>query len=353
VKVATPLNAGRISTAVREIVRAEEAGLDRVVVAEAYGFDAISRLGFLAASTTTVELATGIVNVFARSPATLAMTAAGLDDVSDGRFVLGLGASGPGVVEGLHGIPFRNPLGRSRAVIDACRQLWEGQRLVIQGGGISVPLPGTDQNRELRPLKLLDTPIRREIPVGLAAMGPRTVQLAAEICEEWNAIFFLPSRAHRAFEEGLEAGRRLRDPTRRALGIVVDAPLLISDDPVVVQRGMERVRRQIAFYVGGMGPRGQNFYHDLLVRYGFAPEAELVAEAFASGHAERAAHLVPTELAAGCSLVGSRREVMGRLVALETAGVTVINASPLGDGPFDRLAQLTEVIGLVRTLQTA
>ncbi len=179
----------------QEIVDLEQVGLDVAMVAEVYTFDAVSQLGYLAAVTERVELMSGILPIYSRTPALTAMTAAGLDLVSDGRFTLGLGASGPQVVEGWHGVAYDAPLARTREVVDICRSVWRRERLVHAGPKYTIPLPA-DQGTGLgKPLKLINTPVRERIPVLLAAIGPKNVQLAAEVAEYWEPIFFHPEKA--------------------------------------------------------------------------------------------------------------------------------------------------------------
>src|SRR3954447_5816555 len=208
----------------------ESAGLDVAMVAEVYTFDAVSQLGYLAAVTERVELLSGILPIYSRTPALTAMTAAGLDFVSGGRFTLGLGASGPQVIEGWHGVAYDAPLQRTREVVEICRQVWRRERLVHEGPKYRIPLPA-DQGTGLgKPLKLINTPVRERIPVVLAALGPKNVQLAAEIAEAWQPIWFLPERAGAVWGDALAAGRAARDPSLGELQVVVGVPVAVGED---------------------------------------------------------------------------------------------------------------------------
>ena len=250
-----------------EIRDLESAGLDVAMVAEVYTFDAVSQLGYLAAVTERVELMSGIFPIYSRTPALIAMTAAGLDFVSGGRFTLGLGASGPQVIEGFHGVPYDAPLQRTREIIEICRQVWRRERLDHDGAKYTVPLPA-DQGTGLgKPLKLINTPVRERIPVMLAALGPKNVELAAEIAEEWEPIFFYPERAADVWGASLAAGTAKRDP---ALGELARGRRGAGRD----RRGRRHLptcARDLALYVGGMGARGKNFYNDLAAATGTRP----------------------------------------------------------------------------------
>src|SRR5690242_4592783 len=212
-----------------EIRDLESAGLDVAMVAEVYTFDAVSQLGYLAAVTERVELMSGILPIYSRTPALTAMTAAGLDFVSGGRFTLGLGASGPQVIEGWHGVPYDAPLQRTREVVEICRQVWRRDRLEHHGKKYEIPLPA-DQGTGLgKPLKLINTPVRERVPVMLAALGPKNVELAAEIAELWQPIWFQPEKSMDVWGESLAAGKAKRDPALGDLQIVVGVPVAVGE----------------------------------------------------------------------------------------------------------------------------
>jgi F420-dependent oxidoreductase-like protein len=317
-----------------EIRELESAGLDLATVAEVYTFDAVSQLGYLAAVTERVELMSGIFPIYSRTPALTAMTAAGLDFVSDGRFTLGLGASGPQVVEGWHGVPYDAPLQRTREVVEICRQVWRRERLVHEGPKYTVPLPAEQGTGLGKPLKLINTPVRDRIPVMLAALGPKNVELAVEIAEAWEPIFFMPERAASVWGDALAAGRAKRDPALGDLQIVVGVPVAIGDD---VEPMLDRVRPQLALYIGGMGARGKNFYNDLARRYGYEDEARTIQDLYLDGRKDEAAAVVPEELVRAVSLVGPESHVAERVAAFREAGVTTLMLQPLDESPESRL----------------
>ncbi|CCG04418.1 LLM class F420-dependent oxidoreductase [Blastococcus saxobsidens] len=319
----------------------ESAGLDIVFVAEAYSFDAVSHLGYLAGRTTTVEIASGILNIYSRTPALLAMTAAGLDYVSGGRFTLGIGASGPQVIEGFHGVPYTAPLATTREVVDVCRAVWRREKLDHHGRHIDVPLTPERGGSGLgKPLKLINEPVRPRIPMLLAAIGPKNVALAAELFEAWQPAFFLPEGSATAFGAALAEGVTRRDPDLGPLQVVADTHLLITDDADEQATALDQVRAQLALYVGGMGARGKNFYNDLAVRYGYAEEAATVQDLYLDGRKDAAAAALPEDFVRGVALVGPRGHVAERVAAFREAGVTTLNARPLAAEHADRLRSI-------------
>lgn len=321
---------GGFTETVEQLGDYEKAGLDIVFLPEAYSFDSVSQLGFVAAKTTTLEIGADILNVYSRTPALLGMTAAGLDYVSGGRFTLGLGASGPQVIEGFHGMPYTAPLGRTREVVEICRQVWRRDKLTYEGKHFHLPLDEAHGGTGLgKPLKLINHPVRDRIPIVLAALGPKNVALAAELTEGWEPIFFFPERAADAFGAALAEGTARRDPALGPLQIVADTTVAITADPALEAAALAQVRAQVALYVGGMGARGRNFYNDVAVRYGFADAAATVQDLYLGGRKAEAAAALPEELVRGISLVGSRGAVAERVAAFRAAGVTTINASPL------------------------
>src|ERR671927_1186228 len=302
-------------------IQASYSGGFQETVAEVYTFDAISQLGYLAAVTERVELLSGILPIYSRTPALTAMTAAGLDFVSGGRFTLGLGASGPQVIEGWHGVPYDAPLQRTREIVEICRQVWRRERLVHEGTKYAIPLPPEQGTGLGKPLKLINTPVRDRIPVMLAALGPKNVEMAAEIAEAWEPIFFMPERAGTVWGDSLAAGKAKRDPALGDLQIVVGVSVAIGDD---VDPALEQVRPQLALYIGGMGARGKNFYNDLARRYGYEDEARTIQDLYLDGRKDEAAAAVPEELARAVSLVGPESYVAERVAAFREAGVTTL-----------------------------
>jgi F420-dependent oxidoreductase-like protein len=330
------------ATAAEFVREAERIGADLVSVAEAYSFDAVSRLGYLAAITERVALASAILPVFSRTPTMIGMTAAGLDDVSGGRFELGIGASGPQVVEGFHGVPFVAPLTRIRETVETCRMLWRREPVRIDGRQVRIPLPAGEGTGLGKPLKLINQPRRPRIPIAIAALTPRSVAQAAEIAEGWIPLFFHPERAARAWGDALAAGRAARDPVLGELDIQVTMPLLVGDGDAV-DGALAAYRERIALYVGGMGARGTNFYADLVSRYGFGDDAAVVQDRYLAGDKAGAARALPDDLVRGTSLIGAEASVNDRLASLAAAGVTTLTVQPLGPTLAARLEQVATV----------
>ncbi|GAA1843840.1 LLM class F420-dependent oxidoreductase [Actinomadura bangladeshensis] len=331
---------GGFKETVEELADYEKAGLDIVYIAEAYSFDAVSQMGYIAAKTERLEIASGILNIYSRTPTATAQTAAGLDYVSDGRFTLGIGASGPQVIEGFHGVPYTAPLGRTREVIEICRKVWRRERLQYDGKYYTLPLPA-DQGTGLgKPLKLINHPVRADIPILVAAIGPKNVEQTAEIANGWEPIFYMPEKAADVWGASLAAGKAKRDPALGELDVVGQAPLAIGDD---VQGFLEFGRPMAALYIGGMGARGKNFYNDLARRYGFEKEAEEIQDLYLDGKKDEAAAKVPQELLEKMSLIGSEGHVRERLAAMKESGVTTLNVAPIAGDHKSRLALIEKV----------
>jgi len=333
--------AGGFAETVVELADYERAGLDIVFVPEAYSFDAVSQLGYIAAKTERLQIASGIFQLYSRTPALTAMTAAGLDFVSGGRFTLGLGASGPQVIEGWHGVPYDAPVGRSREVIEICRMVWRRERLVYQGRYYQLPLEGGTGLG--KPLKLINHPVRERIPIALAAIGPKNVALAAELAEAWQPIFYLPEKSAAVWGDAVAEGEAKRDPSLGPLDVIAAAPLAIGED---VTHLRDRSRSELALYIGGMGARGRNFYNDLAGRYGYQAEAKAIQDAYLEGRKDEAAALVPAGLLERISLIGPESDVRERLAAYRDAGVTTLNVTPLAPTHQARVALIERVRAL-------
>ena len=332
--------AGGFKEVAAEVADLERAGLDVVFVPEAYSFDAVSALGYLAAKTERVQLASGILQLYTRTPTLTAMTAAGLDYVSDGRYILGLGASGPQVIEGFHGVPYDAPIGRTREVVDICRRVWRREPLEYDGHYYTIPLPADRGTGLGKPLKLINQPVRERIPVLLAALGPKNVELAAEIAEGWQPIFYLPERAGDVWGDALAAGTAKRDPALGPLDVYAGPALAIGED---VEPLRELIKPHLALYIGGMGARGKNFYHDLATRYGYGAAADRIQELYLAGEKEAAAQAVPDDLVRDVSLIGPLGFVKERVAAYREAGVTVLNVVPLAGTPAERVALIEQL----------
>ena len=332
--------AGGFAETVTELADYEKAGLDIVFVPEAYSYDAVSQLGFIAAKTERLQIASGILQLYSRTPTLTAMTAAGLDYVSGGRFVLGIGASGPQVIEGWHGVPYDAPVGRTREIIEICRSVWRRDRLQYAGRYYTIPLP-PDQGTGLgKALKLINHPVRERIPIVVAALGPKNVELAAEMAEGWEPIFYFPEKAASVWGAALAAGLARRDPALGPLDVVAQAGLAIGED---VTGYTELGRPVLALYIGGMGAKGRNFYYDLAVRFGYESEAAAIQDAYLAGRKDEAAALVPASLLAGTSLIGPRSLVAERVAAMRESGVTTLNVAPLAETHADRVRLIEQV----------
>jgi F420-dependent oxidoreductase-like protein len=336
--------AGGFADTVVELADYEQAGIDITFVPEAYSFDAVSQLGYIAAKTERMQIASGIFPLYSRTPALLAMTAAGLDYVSGGRFMLGLGASGPQVIEGWHGVPYDAPVGRAREIVEICRMVWRRERLAYRGRYYQLPLEkrageagGTGLGK---PLKLINHPVRERIPIGLAAIGPKNVAVAAEVAEAWMPIFYLPEKSAEVWGGAVAEGRARRDPALGPLDVIAHAPLAIGHDVASLR---DYSRPQLALYIGGMGARDRNFYNDLARRFGYEAEAKAIQDAYLDGRKAEAEALVPAELVERTSLIGPEGYVRERLAAYRESGVTTLNVTPLAPTHEARVRLIEQV----------
>jgi F420-dependent oxidoreductase-like protein len=345
VRIGMPLNyGGGFAETVAELADYEKAGLDIVFVPEAYSFDAVSQLGFIAARTERLQIASGILQIYTRTPALTAMTAAGLDYVSGGRFTLGIGASGPVVIEGFHGVPYTAPLGRTRELVEICRMVWRRERLEYQGRHYQIPLPAQPgASQRGKPLKLINHPVRERIPIVIAAIGPKNVAMAAEIAEGWQPMFYLPDRVTEVWGDSLAQGSAKRDQSLGDLDIVVSAPLAITDDTDATARLLDSIRPMLALYLGGMGAKGRNFYNDLIRRYGFEGEADAIQDLYLAGNKDDATAAVPDELLVHTSLIGPAGFVCDRLEALRASGVTTLNVTPMAGSAAERVRLIERI----------
>ena len=347
-QIATLLSyAGGFKEAVEEIVGLEKAGLDVVWVPEAYSFDAPTAMGYLAARTETVTIASGILPIYTRTPSVLAMTAAGLDYLSDGRAMLGLGASGPQVVEGFHGLPYTAPVAKTREVIEICRMVWRREKLQHMGDHFTIPLP-QDQGTGLgKPLKIINHLVREDIPIAIASLGPKSVETTAEIADAWLPAFYTPEAADAVWGESLKAGKKLRDPNRAVLDI-------FAGGAVGIGTGMEPYREKgragAARYIGGMGARSKNFYNDIFSKSGYEEEAKLIQDLYLSGKKDAAAAAIPDDYLAKSSLIGEEAFVTDRIYTLKESGVTTLNVSFIGSDPSERIHQCERLKNLVGKL---
>jgi len=317
----------------------ESAGVDLVWSGEIYGFDLVSSLAYLAGQTTTLELMTGIIPVYSRTPALIAQTAATIDALSNGRFHLGLGSSGPQVIEGWHGVPFEKPLQRTRETIDVCRKVWSRENLTYEGKTITLPLPAEQGTGFGKPLKFMNKPLRQDIPVWIAAIGPKNVELAAEVAQGWQPIHFVPDRFQQVWGDALKAGGAKRAPELGPLQIMAGGNVALGDG-APVREARDATRNLIGFYVGGMGAREKNFYNELFQRYGWVDEAKTIQDLFLSGKREEAMAAVPEEYIDLATLAGDPGFVKERLAVYKSIGVTYLNINVFGEEPLKTFEQI-------------
>ncbi|MHB2028025.1 MAG: LLM class F420-dependent oxidoreductase [Acidimicrobiales bacterium] len=329
-KVSTMLSySGGFARAAHEVAEMERAGLDLVWVAEAYGFDSPSLMGYLAALTQQVEIGAAILPIYTRTPTLIAMTGAGIDALCDGRFHLGLGASGPQVIEGFHGVPYTNPLGRTREIVEICRDVWRREEpLVHSGKNFTLPLPPELGTGLGKALKIIAHPLRSEIPIWIASLGEKNVELTAEIANGWLPILFIPERANDVWGRALRAGAAKRDASLGELMISAGGLLAIGEgDEITALRELQRP--MVALYVGGMGAKGKNFYNELAIRYGFASEAAIIQDLYLAGNKKAAEAAVPDEFLELTTLCGPPSYVRERIAAFREAGITHLQVHPL------------------------
>jgi len=332
--------AGGHHDSAKRVVELENAGLDVAWVAEAYSFDAPSFMGYLAAVTERVQIGAGILPLYTRTPTLLAMTAAGIDALSGGRCILGLGASGPQVIEGFHGVVYDKPLARTREIIDICRTVWKRQeKLDHQGPLYHVPLPEGQGTGLGKPLKLINTPLRPSIPVFVAALGQNNVKLTAEVADGWLPLFFVPDKAKEVFGPALSAGLAHRDSALGSLEICAGGLVAIGE-PKDVAGVLDLARPQAALYIGGMGARGQNFYNALVQRYGYEAAAAEIQDLYLAGKKQEAEAAVPTEFLELTNLIGTGSHIKERLAAYAEAGVTMLNVNPVGPDAVSTIEKL-------------
>jgi F420-dependent oxidoreductase-like protein len=314
---------------VDKIVDMEKAGLDIVMAGEAWSFDAFSKLAFVAAKTERVQLATSIVNVYSRSATTIAVTAASIDEMSEGRFILGLGSSGAQVIEGFHGIPYTKPLSHIVDVIGVCRLVWKREKVIYSGSAITIPLP-KDQGLGLgKALNVMDYPLRPDIPIWWAALTQKAVEKAAEVADGWIPIHLIPEKIKDVWGDALTTGLATRGPDRLPFEISAGVNVAIGEN-LPVQELRDLYRPQLALYVGGMGARGANFYNDMAVAFGFPDEAKHIQDLYLDGNKGEAAKFVPSEWLEKSQLIGPKSYVKERLAAYKEAGVTSLSIHPVG-----------------------
>ena len=335
--------AGNPRDAADQVKALEDAGLDTVWVAEAYGFDSPTLMGYLAAKTERIEIGSAILNVYSRTPSALLQTAAGLDNVTQGRAIIGLGASGPQVIEGFHGVPYDKPLGRTKEIIDLIRRgLRRGA--LGRGGIVTLPVPEGQGTGLGKPLKLMNKPERPSIPLYIAALGPKSVEGAATYADGWLPFLFVPERSQQVWGESLERGKAKREEGLAPLEICAGGMVAIGEGPET--KALRDLARPVfALYVGGMGARGKNFYNDLMCQYGYEKEAKEIQDLYLGGNKRDAETLVPAELLEWGNLVGPASYVKERIAAFAEAGVTNLQVVPASDDPPATIRQLRALLG--------
>lgn len=325
-------------------LEAERLGYASVWVAEAYGSDTVSVLGWLAAQTSTIGLGAGVMQIPARTPAMTAMTAATLDTLSGGRFHLGLGVSGPQVSEGWHGVRFDSPLARTREYVEIVRTALSRKPVEYDGDHFTLPLPDGPG----KALRLTIHPPRTDLPVYLAAVGPRNLRLAGELADGWLAIFLSPEHSADQLaslrEARVAAGRGTPEDPMAGFDVVATVPVFVTDDLEAARRA---VAPYTALYIGGMGSREQNFYNRLARRMGFDAEAERIQDLYLSGRPRDAADAVPMELVDATALVGPPERIAERARRYAEAGVTTLGVAPYARTLEDRREVLRTVAAAV------
>jgi F420-dependent oxidoreductase-like protein len=318
-------------------IEAERLGFDSLWSAEAYGSDAVTVIAWAAARTESIGVGTSIMQMPARTPATTAMTAITLDHLSNGRFRLGLGTSGPQVSEGWHGVPFGKPLGRTREYVEIVRAILRRDKPVeFHGEHYEIPAPpGPGVTGLGKPLKTIVHPRRNDLPIYLAAIGPKNVALAAEIADGWLPTFYAPAHT-RIFEEAMAAGLARSGRDRSALDVAPFAPVIVGDD---LQNCRDLVKPTLALYVGGMGSRHKNFYNELVRRYGYEEAAETIQDLYLAGKKGEAAMAVPDELVDEVALIGPAERIADRLQIWREAGVDTLIAGAFQPEAIRALAE--------------
>ena len=292
-------------------------------------------------------IASGILPIYTRTPSLLAMTAAGIDYLSDGRCMLGLGASGPQVIEGFHGVPYDAPVARTREIIEICRKVWRREKLVYDGDHYQLPLPQGRGTGLGKPLKLINHPVRDDIPIAIAALGPKSVESTAELADAWLPAFITAEAANDVWGEALARGKARRDPERGPLEVFAGGAVAIGEG---LEHLRDRSRPQAALYIGGMGARSKNFYNQIFASSGYEKEAREIQDLYLAGKKDAAEAAIPADYLARSSLIGPEGFGRERLQALRDAGVSALNVGFLGTSREERVRQCETLRNLVDTL---
>ena len=346
-RTATTIEAsgGNWAETVEFVREAEKLGLDVCWVAEAWGAEAPSVLGYLAARTERMLLGSGIIQLGTRTPMAIARAAITLSNISGGRFLLGLGASGPQVIEGLHGVPFGRPLTRMRETVEIVRLAARGTAVAFAGREYVIPLPGG----EARPMRL-SMRAEHAIPIYLATLSPAMLRLTGEIADGWLGTSFVPEEAGRAYLDHLDAGLAAAGRSRADLDICQGAEVAFAEDGPSLRAMVADRKKQLAFSLGGMGTASTNFYNDAYSRQGWADVAAAVRERWQAGDRDGAAGLVTDEMVLATTLIGTEDMVRERLRVWRDAGVDTVRLYPAGDTLALRIATLGRALDLIRAL---
>lgn len=306
------------------ILEADRLGYDVVWTAEAYGSDAVTPLAWIGAKTERIKLGTAIMQIPARTPSNTAMTAITLDQLSGGRMVLGIGLSGPQVVEGWHGVAYGKPIGRTREYVEILRKIFAREdALTHQGAHYHIPYQGDDATGLGKPLKSIIHG-RADLPIYIASIGPKNVELTAEIADGWLPIFYSKTLYEKAFKPHLEAGFAKAGKTGEGFDISANVNVILEDN---LEVAYNMVKPMLALYIGGMGAKGKNFYFDLAVRAGFEEAATKIQDFYLAGDRGSAIMAVPNELVDEISLVGSADRIRDRIQIWQDSGLTTFNVS--------------------------
>ena len=337
--------ADKVADVVTLVVEAEKLGLDVCWVAEAWGADAPSALGYLAARTERILLGSGVLQVGTRSPVMVAQTAITLSNMSNGRFLLGLGASGPQVIEGLHGVSFSRPLARISETVDIVRQVFAGGKISHSGNEFQLPRPGG----EAVPMRLSNRP-EHAIPIYLAALSRAMLRLTGRIADGWLGTSFVPEGAGEAYFAHLDDGLAAAGRTRADLDICQGAEVAFASDEGQLRAMVADRKSELAFSLGGMGSSSTNFYNQAYSRQGWADVAAEVRESWQRGDREGAAQLVTDEMVLATTLIGTEEMVRARLAVWRDAGVNTVRLYPAGDTLDAKLETLGRAIELAREI---
>lgn len=334
-------SAGRIELPLALIQEADRLGVYAVWTAEAYGSDAVTPLAWIGAQTEHIKLGTAIMQMPARTPANTAMTAMTLNQLSGGRFLLGLGLSGPQVVEGWHGVGYRRPLARTREYVDIVRTIFKREAPLAYNGAIyQIPYRGKDATGLGKPLKSTLN-AQPDIPIYLASIGPNNVELTAELADGWLPIFFSPQRYAETYQASVDAGLAKAGKSLADFDIAPSVAVVLEDN---LEIAYNMVRPMLALYIGGMGAKGKNFYYDLAVRYGFEAAANEIQELYLARRQGEAMMKVPPELIDEVALVGPRGRIRERLSLWQNSPITTLNVMPLGSNPIATLQAVMEMV---------